>query len=121
MNRHRREAQDEHRQRTQRQPAAVAIERHLFVEHARMMAAEQEQHRDHQRGPHPPAHCEIAERQRDADHQQRHVRRSLPEHGVGNVAAVELTDRNQIQRRRQQSPPRRIRHRVQVEGIPGRH
>ena len=53
-------------------------------------------------------------------HRQRDLGRAAAEHGVRDVAAVELPDREEVQRRREQAEPRGERDRVQVERVPVR-
>ncbi len=53
----------------------------------------------------------------DADRDERDPRRAPAEHRVGDVAAVELADREEVQRRREQAEPGRKRHRVQVQRV----
>jgi hypothetical protein len=82
-----------------------------------MMPAKDDQHDDDQNRPDAPAHGEVAERHRHADHQQRDIGRSRAEYRVGNVAAVELSDWKEIERRCEQPPPCRKCHGVQVERV----
>src|SRR4051812_30101554 len=62
-----REAEGEHQHRKDGEAEARAVERRLFVEHARMVATESERHDTHQAGQEPPADIEVGEPAGDAN------------------------------------------------------
>ena len=107
LERRRREADDEHEEGNGSQPQARAIERDLLVNRARMAWPEGHQHHHCQHRPHQPGARHERQADEPGDGRERYQRALASEHGVRDVAAVELADGKKIQRRRQQAKPGR--------------
>ena len=101
--------------RQERQPEARAIERDVIVPGRRMAPAEEREHRDEQASPDHPRRRVETQAHRYRYRPDRDVEGTPSEHGVGDVPAVELADREQIERRHEQPDPRREGHRVEIE------
>lgn len=79
------------------------------------MPTEEEQHRDHEERPHDPTEGLVRQDQGSGRRRERDVGRPSTENRVRNVAAVELSDREEVQRRRQEPEPSGERHGVHVD------
>ena len=96
---------------------AAGAERLVLVEHARVARAEDVQHHHHHHRHHDPAVGDEAHHDRAGDGREREVARPIAQRRVGEVAAVELTERQQVPRRRQHAEPRGEHHRVDVDRV----
>src|SRR5581483_8992194 len=88
-------------------PDACAAEQRLGIAYRWMGQADDARHA----GPEKPARpTEKAERQENRDRRECDAALAPAPHRIDDVAAVELADRNQVQRRHEQSEPGRERH-----------
>ena len=111
-----RKAEDEYHQREDGEPQTPGIERNVFVDGARVMRPEDEQHDDGDDRPAARRARRTSARQRRHG-SERDKRASSSEHGVRNVAAVELPDGKQVERGGEHPEPRCEGHRMHVDRV----
>ena len=92
-------------------------ERLVFVQHARMARAEEIQHRHHHQRHQHPAVRDEAHHDRAGDRRERKVPRAIAERRVGQVAAIELAERQQVPRGGEHAEPRGEHDRMDVDAV----
>ena len=110
-----REAENEHDQRADRYQQSRAVESDVVIERPGMARTELDEHEHGQDCPGDPAERIEGEENHGSGSRQGDKRGATAKRGIGDVAPVELPDREQIQRGDKQAEPGGQAHRVEDE------
>ena len=112
------EAENEHDERADRHQRPRAVERDVVVERLRVPGTELDEHEHRQDSPGDPARRIEREEDHGGGGRHRDQRGASAERRIGDVPAVELTDREEVQGGHEQAEPGGKGHRMEIQGIP---